>query len=119
PATFLGSVIMLLGGLYILAIGSYFYIAAGFGAGPRDSLMLILTRKSRLPVGVVRSLLEFTVAISGWFLGGLVGIGTIIAVFGGGFCIQTSFRFFGFDPTAVKHENVRETLRHFKATQSP
>ena len=43
---------MMILGLYIIAFATYFYIGTGFGAGPRDSLMVALTRKTGLPVGI-------------------------------------------------------------------
>jgi len=78
--------------------------------------MVVLARRTKLPVGLCRSILELVVTIIGWFLGGMVGIGTIIAVIVIGFCIQIVFRFFKFDITSVKHETLRETFITFKNT---
>jgi len=101
--------LMMIIGMYIIAIGAYFYIDAGFGAGPRDTLMILLTRATKLPIGVCRSGIEFAVAMAGWAFGGMVGLGSIIFVLGTGFCTQTTFRFFRFDPTKVEHENFRDS----------
>jgi len=46
--------LMLITGLFTIALGSYFYIASAFGAGPRDGLMVLLTRKTGLPIGLCR-----------------------------------------------------------------
>lgn len=56
---FIFGTIMMIIGLFIIALASYFYIGAAFGAGPRDSLMVALTRKTRLPIGVCRGTIEF------------------------------------------------------------
>ena len=103
--------IMLVGGLFTIALGSYFYIGSGFGAGPRDNLMVVLARKTKIPAGICRSAVELTVTFIGWLLGGMVGIGTIISVIGIGFCIQITFRVFRFDVTAVRHESLQDTYK--------
>jgi len=100
---------MLLLGLFIVALGSYFYIKSAFGVGPRDNLMVVLKRKTKLPVGVCRFIIELLVTIAGWFLGGMVGIGTVISVIAIGFCIQIVFKVLKFDVTGVKHETLAET----------
>jgi len=108
-------VAMLLAGQFALALGSYFYIKSAFGAGPRDNLMVVVNRKTKLPVGVCRSLIELSATIGGWLLGGMVGIGTIISVVVIGFFIQLVFAMFKFDAAAVEHETLTETYRAFKA----
>lgn len=110
---YLGILILVIG-LYIISIGSYFYIGSGFGAGPRDSLMVMLTRKIKLPIGVIRAGIEIAATCSGWLLGGMVGIGTIIAGFAIGMCIQSTFSILKFDPTIVKHSNLLESYRELK-----
>ena len=107
-------IIMLIAGLFVLSFGAYFYIKSAFGAGPRDNLMVVLTRKTKLPVGVCRSMVELTVTIVGWLLGGMVGVGTVISVIGVGFCIQLTFTILKFDATAVEHETLMETYRSFR-----
>ena len=104
---------MLVLGLFVISLGSYFYMKAGFGAGPRDSLMVLVNRKTRIPVGICRSTLELTVTAAGWFLGGMVGIGTVISVIAIGFCIQITFAVFKFIPAEVKHETIVETYKTF------
>ena len=111
---FSGIALLLLGQL-IICFGTYFYIGAGMGSGPRDSLMVALNRKlPRVPVGLIRALIEGTALTLGWFLGGKVGIGTLIAVFGIGFVMQSIFTMLRFDPKQVQHENLFETLRALK-----
>jgi hypothetical protein len=111
-------IIMIITGLFIISFGSYFYIASGFGAGPRDSLMVALQRKTGLPVGLCRGFLEGTVVLIGWLLGGPVGLGTVLAAFGIGFCIQTVFVIMKFDATSVKHETLNATRKYFMSLYS-
>jgi uncharacterized membrane protein YczE len=101
--------VMLIIGLFIISIGSYFYIKSGFGAGPRDNLMVVLARKTKIPVGICRCIIELLVTLIGWKLGGMVWIGTVISVIAIGFCIQITFRIFRFDVTTVKHESLTDT----------
>ena len=104
-------IIMLIIGLFIISLGSYFYIKSGFGAGPRDSLMVALTRKTILPIGACRGIIELLAVIVGWRLGGMVGIGTVISAFVVGFCIQVTFKFLKFDVTKVKNETLDCTYK--------
>jgi uncharacterized membrane protein YczE len=102
-------IVMLIAGLFIISAGSYFYIKSAFGAGPRDNLMVVLKRKTKMSTGICRSTVELSVTLTGWLLGGMVGIGTVITVFAIGFCIQITFAIFKFDVTAVKHETLKQT----------
>lgn len=104
-------ILMMIVGLYIIALGSYFYIGSAFGAGPRDSLMVALTRKTGLPVGLCRGSIELLAVFIGWILGGSLGIGTVISAFIIGFCVQTTFKLMKFDATQVKHETLEKTYR--------
>ena len=105
-------IIMMIMGLFILAIGSYFYIKSAFGVGPRDNLMVVLARRTKFPVGVCRSTIELLVMVIGWVLGGMVGIGTIISVIAIGFCIQITFRLLKFDVTVIKHETLKDSFNN-------
>ena len=108
-----GTVMMVIG-LFVISIGTYFYIKSAFGAGPRDSLMVVLARKTKFSVGLCRSALELFATIAGWFLGGMFGFGTVLVVITIGFCIQITFKAFKFDVTAVRHETLSETYAEIK-----
>jgi uncharacterized membrane protein YczE len=82
---------MLAGGIVVIGAGSALYIGANLGAGPRDSLMLVLAHRTRTRVGVVRTLLEAAVTVVGFALGGTVGIGTLAFVVGIGPAIEAGF----------------------------
>ncbi len=81
-------------GVAIMGFGIATYMSANLGAGPRDSLMLALTRISGLNMGLVRMALEIIVLISGFLLGGPLGAGTVIFALSIGFFMQTGFRFY-------------------------
>jgi len=108
---FIVGLAMLIAGAFTISIGTRFYIKSAFGAGPRDNLMVVLTRKTKLPVGVCRGMVEVVVTLIGWALGGMVGVGTIISALAAGPCIQITFRVFKFDVKAVKHETLADTFR--------
>jgi uncharacterized membrane protein YczE len=75
--------VLMLGGTVIIALGSGLYIGAGLGPGPRDGLMTGLASKG-INVAAARIGIEVTVLIIGFFLGGTVGIGTVVFAFGVG-----------------------------------
>ena len=108
---------MLIAGLFILALGTCFYVGAAFGAGPRDSLMVALARKTKWPIGVCRTCIELFVMGIGWLLGGMVGIGTIISVFAVGFCVQLTFRLLKFDTINIQHETLKQTYQHLSESK--
>jgi len=84
-------IVLMLTGILVIGIGTGFYIGAGMGAGPRDSLMLVLSRRTGLRVGVVRAGLEIAATVAGFAFGGTVGIGTLAFAFGIGPCIEAAF----------------------------
>lgn len=71
----------LFGGVTIIGIGSGLYIGAGMGSGPRDGLMTGLARRG-WHIGMVRAVLEISVLVAGWVLGGTVGAGTVVFAVG-------------------------------------
>lgn len=75
-------------GLLFLGFGCGMYIVANLGVGPRDTLMLLLSHKLGWSVGRARTTMEILVAVVGFFLGGPVGIGTVIMSFGLGPIVQ-------------------------------
>lgn len=112
---FLGIPMLLLSQI-IVSLATYFYIGAGMGCGPRDTLMVALGKMfPKVPIGAIRGSIEGTVLLIGFLLGAKVGIGTIIAVFGISFILQYTFKLLKFDIKAVVHENIFETFLNLKA----
>ena len=97
-------------GLFVISYGLYFYISAGLGAGPCDSLMVAITRRTGFPIGINRGSMEVVAVILGWSLGGMIGPGTVISAIGLGFCIQATFKLLKFDATTIRHESIRDTV---------
>ena len=106
----LGIIVMFLG-QFSISLGTYFYISAGLGSGPRDSLMIGLKRRlPKVPIGMIRGLIEGSVLLAGWLLGAKVGLGTIIAAFGISTILQLTFNWLHFDAKSVQHEGIWQTL---------
>lgn len=78
PNSLLTNVIYLLLGILIIGLGTSVYLLADTGAGPRDSLMLGLHRKTGIRIAKIRTGIEISVVILGILLGGSFGIGTLI-----------------------------------------
>lgn len=78
-------------GVAICGFGTALYISGNRGAGPRDSLMLALTKATSLRIGYVRTMMEITVATVGFLLGGPLGIGTLLFAFLVGVFVEVGF----------------------------
>jgi uncharacterized membrane protein YczE len=84
--------LMVVAGVVVIGLGSALYIGAGLGSGPRDGLMLGLSKYSikgrQISIRVARTFVELTVMVAGLFLGGSIGVGTLIFMFGIGPLVQ-------------------------------
>jgi len=85
----------LVAGLLGSGLGSALYLGSRLGAGPRDGLMMAFYRRSGWSIRLVRSMLESSVLVVGWLLGGKIGVGTLAFAFGIGPLIQFMFRLIG------------------------
>lgn len=72
---------VMLGGVVLNGIATGLYIGAGLGPGPRDGLMIGMAARGH-SIRVVRTSIELTVLLTGWLLGGTVGIGTVVYALG-------------------------------------
>ena len=77
-------------GVIITGFGGGVYLIAKLGPGPRDGLMTGLQSLTNFPIAWVRSAIELTVVVIGFFLGGVVGIGTLLFAFGIGPCVAAA-----------------------------
>lgn len=82
-------------GTFFLALGSVVYTRAGYGAGARDGLILVLSQRLPFTVGRVRLALEVLVSLVGWLLGGPIGPATAVITFGTGPTADLIFRVLG------------------------
>ncbi len=75
-------VVITIFGVLITGFGGAIYLISNLGAGPRDGLMVGLQHISNLPIVLVRGGIELTVLTLGWWMGGVVGVGTVLFAFG-------------------------------------
>ena len=87
PSNYYNQLILAIFSVMTVGIGGGIYLIANLGAGPRDGLMVGLQKKTNLPIALVRATLEITVVSIGWYLGGTVGVGTLLFAFGIGPCV--------------------------------
>ncbi|MDB3913194.1 YitT family protein [Candidatus Pelagibacter sp.] len=87
PSNYYNQLILAIVSVIIVGIGGGIYLVSNLGAGPRDGLMVGLQKKTNLPIALVRGVLEITVVSIGWYLGGTVGIGTLLFALGIGPCV--------------------------------
>lgn len=85
------------GGIATIGIGSALYIGAELGTGPRDSLMVMLSRRAKLRIGVARAVIEGSALLAGIALGGRAGAGTALFAIGIGPAVDLAFRLFGME----------------------
>jgi len=89
PTDFFYQLMQVFIGILIIGIGSGFYLAANLGPGPRDGLMTGLNKKTNKSLALIRTFLELSAVGIGFYLGGIVGIGTLIYAIGIGFSVST------------------------------
>ena len=77
PSFFI-SIIYLILGILLVGLGSGLYLTTNLGPGTRDGLMKGVSENFNKPISLVRLIIETTVVMLGWLLGGTVGIGTIM-----------------------------------------
>ena len=87
PSNHFNQLILAVISVMMVGIGGGIYLVSNLGAGPRDGLMIGLQKVTNLPVAAVRAFLEISVVSFGWYLGGTVGVGTLLFAFGIGPCI--------------------------------
>lgn len=98
--------LLCLGGVVVIGLGSGLYLGAGLGAGPRDGLMTGLHRRFGWSIGRTRTGLEVTVLALGWLLGGAIGLGTIAFAFGIGPVVQVFLPIFDREGRVVRRGRV-------------
>ena len=82
PENYISQLLLAIIAVLTVGLGGGIYLVGNLGAGPRDGLMIGLQQKTNLPIAAVRAFLEITVMSIGWYLGGTVGIGTLLFAFG-------------------------------------
>jgi uncharacterized membrane protein YczE len=85
-------------GAVVMGFATAIYVGVNAGAGPRDSLMLAVSRRARVSVRVARAIIEISVVVMGWLMGGPLGIGTLIFAIAIGPAVQLAFRLLRVQP---------------------
>ena len=87
PSNYIRQLLLAVISVIMVGIGGGIYLVSNLGAGPRDGLMIGLQKLTNFPIAVVRGTLEISVVSIGWYLGGTVGVGTLLFAFGIGPCV--------------------------------
>ena len=101
---------MMFGGMFVIGCGTVAYIGAELGSGPRDGLMIALTKKTNKPVIFIRNAIEMSALLVGYLLGGTLGIGTVIMSLSIGYFVQFAFKIFNFDVNNINHRYIDEDI---------
>ena len=116
----LGGAALAVASLFIICYGMYFYMGAGLCCGPRDSLMVAIGRRlPRAKMGLVVTILNGAVLAAGYFLGGPVGLGTLIEMLSVGYIMNLVFKLVKFDPRNVAHEDFFQSVARFRKLRDP
>lgn len=111
----ISGIIMLVIGMLVMGYGCYLYMGCGLGCGPRDSLMVGLSKRVNKPVKIIKTIIEVTALIIGIILGGKFGIGTVISALGIGLFMQFIFKINKFDVVNIKQKSIIESFYDIKA----
>jgi uncharacterized membrane protein YczE len=85
-------------GILIIGVGSGLYLSSRLGAGPRDGLMMGLTRRTGFSVRATRTAIELAVLGLAFVLGGSIGVGTVAFALGIGPVVHVMFKILGTQP---------------------
>lgn len=116
--TIQSGVAMILLSRLVTAFAIVIYMGAGYGSGPRDGMMVMLSKLTSRPPGYCKAAIEALALLVGWLLGGPVGVGTVVSVLCVGPLTQFAFRVCRFDVKAIRHESVRDTLDRISGRRS-
>ena len=93
PESFFLQALQVFIGVIIVGLGSGFYLISNLGPGSRDGLMTGLQKKTNLPIALIRVTIEVSAVVFGFYLGGVVGIGTLVFAFGIGPAVSAGLFF--------------------------
>ena len=82
PESYVSQIILAVVAVLTVGLGGGIYLIANLGPGARDGLMIGLQQKTNFPIAAVRAFIEISVVSVGWYLGGTVGVGTLMFAFG-------------------------------------
>jgi len=102
PETTTEKTVLLVIGLFVMTFGRALYISTGLGEGPRDGIFVGLHLITKYEIKYIKPVIEFTVLLFGYLLGGTVGLGTLVIIVGSGYLVQTYFKLLHYDPKTSK-----------------
>ena len=108
----LSGTLLLFAGMEVLVLGTWLYMASELGSGPRDALTVALARKVGRSVGPCRIVMDCTVTVLGFLMGGKLGVGTVLAAVFVGWMMDLTFKLVRFRPTELHQENIAETAKN-------
>ncbi|MGW4567173.1 membrane protein YczE [Streptomyces sp. NPDC004561] len=100
PHSLLVRVPLLLAGIVLNGVATGLYISASFGPGPRDGLMTGLHRRTGRSIRLMRTTIEVAVVVTGFALGGTIGVGTVLYAVSIGPLAQLFLRVFALPPAS-------------------
>ena len=106
------NVAFMLAGFLLISVGTWVYMRAEMGCGPKDGLLIAIGKRlPKIPIGLVEILLWAVVTVFGWLLGGTVGFGTVISTFGAGTIMHLFYSAVHFEPRELHHRSILEMMR--------
>jgi uncharacterized membrane protein YczE len=97
---------LLVAAIVLCGLATGMYISVGFGPGPRDGLITGWSARTGLSIRLTRTLIEVTVLVTGWLLGGTVGVGTVLFAVSIGPVAQVFLKLFGVNKAKAAAEHV-------------
>ena len=113
PENIIARFLMVILGMATISMATFLYLGSQLGSGPRDGLMVALTKKTNKQVGIIRTAIETSALFLGFLMGGKVGWGTLLMSLGLGYFVQTTFKIFKFDVKQVVHRYVDQDIAFF------
>ena len=110
--TAVGGAALSLLGQTVISFATVVYMLPALGAGPRDTLLVIIGRKlPKIPIGAVKFGIEMAVLLIGVLLGAPLGLGTVLVLVLQASIFQLVCRLCRFEPRSIVQENVFDTLK--------
>lgn len=108
----IAGVIVMIGGLFLMGLGQFVYMRVALCCGPRDGLLVGVSKKlKRVPIGIVGVMIMAVALSFGWLLGGPIGIGTLIGTFLVAPVMQLVFNMLHFDAEKVEHQDIFTSVK--------
>lgn len=114
PESLLFRTLMCIMGVIVLSFGMFVYMNQELGAGPRDGLMLWLTKETKYKLSTIKNTMEIIALILGIILGGKFGLGTILASLVAGPLVQRIFMLFKRNPKELNQTNIISFINEVK-----